>query len=649
MCGIAGFVVAAGSNCALDEQVLLRMRDSMIHRGPDDAGLYCAPGVGLGHRRLSIVDVAHGHQPMASEDDRYHIVYNGEVFNHPTLKLELEQEGVHYRTRCDTETVLHLFSRLGAAAPKRMRGMFAVSVWDSERRELILARDRFGVKPLYYAHLADGTLLFGSEIKAITSSGLVKAEMNHQVLPDLLANFAPSAADTLFRGVQRLLPGHVLVWRDGRIRMEQYWDVPVGEVAHPGQSEADLVAEYHERLKEAVRIRLMSDVPLGTFLSGGIDSAAITALTSQMTDGGLKTFSVAFNEREANELMYARLVATAFRTDHHEVTVSEAQFWGALPKMLWHEDEPIAHPSSIALHFVSELASRHVKVVLTGEGADETLGGYNRYRAAILNQRFARYYARCVPARARRMLATSIQHNRGRGRNLRRASRTFLGLPGDLDSLYFENFAVFGRSAQHGLLATGLRERLAAVDPYEHAHAALARHPGATMLQALLYSDTKTYLHELLMKQDQMSMSASIESRVPFLDHPLVEWVSGLPDAMRLRGVTTKAILRDAMRTTLPAPILSRKKLGFPVPVGAWFKGAWSPMLREFILGDRASSRGLFNRPDVERLFHEHLSGALDHAERLWMLLNIEIWHRVILDGESTDAVAFDLLRNGKR
>src|SRR6516164_7836579 len=556
MCGICGILTP----------------DLIAHRGPDGAGLYQGMGVGLAHRRLSIVDLAQGQQPMYSHDRRFVIVYNGEVFNHPALKTELEAAGVRYRTHSDTETVLHLYERLGERAVDRMRGMFALAIWDSLERRLFLARDRYGVKPLYYVHRPDGTLIFGSEIKALLPALGDRPELNREALPDFLANHAPSGEATLFTGIMRLAPGHTLTWQNGRITIRRYWDLPVAQ-SSPGpppgsRAERALVAEFRERFTEAVRLRLMSDVPLGMFLSGGIDSAAITAAMATLVKEPIRTFSVAFAEREANELEYARLVATAYRTEHRETVVSPTDFFAELPRLVWHEDEPIAHPSSVALYFVSRLAARHVKVVLTGEGSDETLAGYNRYRVTEYNARLGALYRRCVPRFARSGLRRALEGLPATFRLRQRASRTFLMRGADLDELYFDNFAVFGRAAQHDLLDPQLRLELASVDPYAAYHRALARMNGKPLVSQLLYADLKTYLHELLMKQDQMSMAASIESRVPSLDHPLTEWVASLPQTMKLRGTTTKWILRQAMQGRLPAPILARQKMGFPVPFG---------------------------------------------------------------------------------
>lgn len=640
MCGICGLVAGPGSRAgSVNTRLVERMRETMTHRGPDGAGSFHEGEVALGHRRLSIIDVAHGAQPMSSSDDRFHLVYNGEIYNHPTLMPELQRQGVTYRTHCDTETVLHLYAREGQDLPRHLRGMFAIAIWDRVRRELFLSRDRLGVKPLYYAHLDDGTLVFASEIKAILESGAVAPRLNASQLPDLLANHAPSGNETLFEGVRRLPAGCSLLWRDGKIAITQYWDLAFDAGANAERSDESLVDEYRERFHEAVRLRLMSDVPLGMFLSGGIDSAAITAAMGRLVRDPIKTFSVAFAEREANELAFARLVAERYRTEHHEVIVSPQDFFGALPRLVWHEDEPIAHPSSIALNFVSRLAAGHVKVVLTGEGSDETLAGYNRYRVTVFNASLGAGYERLAPRAVRQAVKGAVGVLPRRTRLRRGLERTFLYLPSDLDTLYFDNFAVFNRRQQADLLSAPWRERLADVDPYAAHHAALACGPGEGLLNQLLYADTKTYLQELLMKQDQMSMAASIESRVPFLDHPLVEFAASLPTRLKLRGATTKWVLRQAMRDLLPEPILARRKMGFPVPVGAWFAGPFSAVLDEFVLSARSMARGLFDRDYVGRLAAEHRAGVAKHDQRLWALVNLEIWQRIFLDREPVDAV----------
>ncbi len=618
--------------------MLERMRDVIAHRGPDGFGLFVDDRVALGHRRLSIIDVAHGAQPMASDDGALQMIYNGEVYNHPELMRDLKAKGVAYHTHCDTETILRLYERHGRETPTHLRGMFAFAIWDRRAKSLFIARDRFGVKPVYYAHLDDGTLLFASEIKSILASGFVRAALDVSQLPDYLANHAPSGERTMFEGIRRLPAGHTLTWSEGRITIEQFWDLSYGEHELEGSDE-HFIEEYRTRFTDAVRMRLMSDVPLGMFLSGGIDSAAITAVMSGLVDEPIKTFSVAFREREANELQYARLVANKFATDHHEVIVSSDDFFASVPKLVWHEDEPMAHPSSVALNFVSRLAAERVKVVLTGEGSDETLAGYNRYRVTLYNMAMGRSYERLTIPALRSAVKSGIEALPA-GVGLRqKLSRTFFTRPASLVDLYFENFSVFGRARQAQMLAPAMRDRVAGVDPYAAYHAALARTDARTLLDRLLYADTKTYLHELLMKQDQMSMAASIESRVPFLDHPLVEFASRMPQRLKLRGLTTKWVLRQAMKGVLPDEILSRKKMGFPVPVGAWFRGAYRGILDEFVLGERALARDMFVPDQLRSLVAAHVSGEANHSERLWSLVNLEVWSRVFLDGESVEQV----------
>jgi asparagine synthase (glutamine-hydrolysing) len=639
MCGICGIVTARDGSGALDAGRVERMRDTLVHRGPDDAGLFLdrEAGVALGHRRLSIVDLSAGHQPMVSDDGSMHIVYNGEVYNHSALRATLERKGHRYRTRCDTETVLRMYQEEGQRSVEKLRGMFAFAIWNADRRELFLARDRLGVKPLYYVHTADGSLFFASEIKALIAAGAIRPELNFRALPDYLANHAPSGTETLFDGVRRLAPGHMLLWRDGKIEVRRYWDLSFAAHQDSERSDAALIGEFADRFAEAVRVRLMADVPLGVFLSGGLDSAAITATMSQLVQEPIKTFSVAFAEREANELAYARIVSAAYGTDHHEVVVSPEEFFGRLPGLIWQEDEPLAHPSSVPLHFVSMLAAEHVKVVLTGEGSDEMLAGYARYWKTLQNLRMGTSYARVSTPGVRRWVRSLLERLPA-GSLRQKLLRTFLYHPADVESMFFDNFAVFGRSRQAELLTSEARARAGDLDPYAVPGAYFAGTDAEGMLNRLLYADTKTYLHELLMKQDQMSMSASIESRVPFLDHELVEWIAGLPDRMKLRGFTTKYLLRRAMEGVLPKPILSRRKMGFPVPFGSWVRGRFRPVVDELVLGQRAAERGLFNRAVARRMVAEHMAGHADHSERLWSLVNFELWQRRFLDGEEQPA-----------
>lgn len=636
MCGINGIAIPRNGTYTIERNLLEAMRDTLVHRGPDAFGIYLdkTGRVGLGHRRLSIVDVAAGQQPMTNEDDTLHIVFNGEIYNHAEHRPSLEARGHRYRTHCDTETILHLYEERGASCVEDLRGMFAFAIWDERKRELFIARDRLGVKPLYYVHTSDGSLYFASEIKALLEARAVKAEINFSALPDYLANHATSGVETLFVGVSRLPPGHTLRWSEasGQIEIEKFWDISYAEIDET-RSDADYIAEWFELFKTSVRLRLMADVPLGMFLSGGIDSSAIAAVMSRMVDEPIKTFSVAFKEREANELEYARTVAKSFKTDHHEIIVSPEQFFDALPRLIWHEDEPLAHPSSVALYFVSELAARHVKVVLTGEGSDELLAGYARYRKTILQLTLGAHYHKLTNESLRRGLRGTLEALPLSPRMKQKFARTFLYLKPDVESLYFDNFAVFNRAWQHELLSDETKERIGGHDAYAEIRRFMQTSDATTLLNKLLYADAKTYLHELLMKQDQMSMAASIESRVPFLDHKLVEYTSRLPEHMKLRGQATKYILRESMKNILPPEILTRRKMGFPVPIGGWFRGAYRSIIDEYVLGERALSRGVFKPETVREIVSRHAAGE-NHDERLWSLVNFEMWQRRFIDGE---------------
>jgi len=610
------------------------MSEALTHRGPDDDGTWISDTVGFGHRRLSIVDVGGGHQPMSNEDGTVWIAFNGEIYNHRELRSELEEYGHIYRSQSDTETLVHLYEQWGREGVTRLRGMFAFAIWDAMRRKLLLVRDRLGIKPLYYTVKEDGTLYFASEIKALIAGKAVTPRLNYNVLADFAANRYTSGDDTLFDGVKRLEPGHTLEWFDGKVRIEPYWDLSFLK------SELQVKEEvYVERFKalfeESVRLHLMSDVPLGVFLSGGIDSSAIAAVMKSMVREPIKTFSVAFTEREANELHYARTVAEAFTTDHHEVVVTPEQFFEELPRLVYQEDEPLAYPSSVPLYFVSELASRHVKVVLTGEGSDELLAGYNKYRLTIQNLRLSGYYDRVTPSFAQRWIKDHIERLEATASMGGKLQRTFLCMPGKMRPMYFDNFSVFPAAMQQQLFSMKTREQMHDDDPYRESFRHLNQSDAENVLDQMLAVDTKTYLHELLMKQDQMSMAASLESRVPFLDHKLVELAARLPCDMKLRGWTTKYVLRRAMANVLPKAILNRKKMGFPVPVGAWFRGQFRKVIDEYVLGPRALKRGIFNDGYLREIVARHQSGQ-DQTQRLWMLVNFEIWQRRFFDGEAS-------------
>ncbi len=629
MCAIAG-ILKFDLRERAEPSRLDRMGSVQRHRGPDGAGAWLGGPVGLAHRRLAIVDVSGGHQPMTNEDETIWIVFNGEIYNHLSLRRELEAAGHRYRTRSDTETILHLYEEYGAACVDRLEGMFAFAIWDGRRRSLILARDRLGIKPLYYA-CTDRELLFASEIKGILAAGTVPARFNDAILPEFLAARYVAGAETFYLGVSKLLPGHLLEWTpEEGMRVHRYWHPPL-ESGDDGETIADRADQLLAGMRRAVQSHLMSDVPLGLFLSGGLDSSGLAALMAPLMQQPLKTFAVGFREREANELHYARLAARAVGAEHHEVVISAEQFMEALPKLIWHEDEPIAFPSSVPLYFVSCLARRHVKVVLTGEGADELFLGYDyRYRVTALNDRIGRVYWKCVPRFVRRAIAGSFA--RLPSRLHRYASRTALAYEPGPRGLFFENFSVFPAALQVSLLLD--RDAPNRRDPHVEGLRYWGEHRG-TWLERMSYADVATHLVELLMKQDQMSMAASLESRVPYLDHRLVEQAMTIPGRQRLRRWETKVVLRRALQDLVPRPILTRSKMGFPVPFGSWVQRRFRWILDDYVLGSRALDRKLFRPDALRRLVDEHTAGTRLHADRLWLLVNLEMWQRVAIDGDS--------------
>jgi asparagine synthase (glutamine-hydrolysing) len=642
MCGIAG-IFEFDKDAQVDSGVLRRMCDVITHRGPDDDGFFIQGGIGLGMRRLSIVDLATGHQPISNEDGSIWIVFNGEIYNHRALREQLISRGHHYRTQSDTETIVHLYEEYGKDCVLHLRGMFAFAIWDAKRKSLFVARDRLGIKPLYY-RLTPGSFIFGSEIKVLLTYPGVSAEFNRGTLPEFLAFGYLSGDETFYDGVKKLMPGHRLeIDEHGNLKIEQYWDLPQTS-EDKVQDERYYVDTYRELLEGAVNSHLMSDVPLGVFLSGGLDSSAVAALMTKIRREPVETFSVGYSEQTYSELPYARTVAEHLNSVHHEVFVSRQDFFGALPKLIWHEDEPIAWPSSVSLYFVAELARERVKVVLTGEGSDETLGGYSRYAFTLKNLAFDRVYRGLVPKGIRRHLrdfiASSTVINAAARRKL---SHTFVGLDGESwASFYFDNFfSAFNQKDQNDLLTDQFTNEIAAGCAYRSVLGFWEKSSGE-VLQRLLYTDIKTYLVELLMKQDNMSMAASIESRVPFLDHVLVEWATRVPDSIQLRGGAGKQILKKAMEDLLPHSIIYRPKLGFPTPWSGWLAGAQLDSIEQLLLEPRSMNRGFFKRAAVEKLFREHRANYRDHYDRIWRLLNLELWHRVCLEGESHEFAGED-------
>jgi asparagine synthase (glutamine-hydrolysing) len=643
MCGITGVLQFAGNARVHPDggrESLRRMCDAIAHRGPDDEGVYVDGLAALGMRRLSIVDLATGQQPLSNEDGTVWIVFNGEIYNHSDLRPQLESRGHVYRTRSDTETIVHLYEEYGPDCVQHLRGMFAFAIWDARRQTLFLARDPLGIKPLYY-QLSAERLIFGSEIKAILAPFALDARFNRAVLPEYLAFGYLSGEETFYAGVRKLMPGHWMeVDSHGQVKIERYWNLAI---THPDPSRAEsyYVQTYRGLLEQSVNSHLMSDVPLGVFLSGGVDSSAVAALMTKIRRSRVETFSVGYAEDSFSELPHARTVARHINSLHHEVLVSEQDFFAALPHLIWHEDEPVAWPSSIPLYFVARLAHEQVKVVLTGEGADETLAGYTRYAFTLKNAAWDRVYRRLTPGAFRDRIRGVLTNSSWIGASLRRQlSHTFLRRDGDeWASFYFDNFfSAFSQADQLELLSPTLADELSTNDAYAHVLDYWDHSSGET-LQRLLYTDIKTYLVELLMKQDNVSMAASLESRVPFLDHALVEFAINIPQSLQVAGFSGKRILKKAVADLLPQSILNRPKLGFPTPWCRWLAGPRLDVIHKLLLEPRSLDRGFFQRPRIERLFHEHRTGYRDHADRIWRLLNLELWHRVCLEQEAHEPV----------
>ncbi len=615
--------------------MLRRMNQRIAHRGPDDEGLYLEGNVGLAMRRLSIIDVRTGHQPIANEDESVWIVYNGELYNHLALRQDLEARGHRYRTKSDTETIIHLYEEHGRDCVKYLRGMFAFALWDRRSRRLFIARDRLGIKPLYY-HYDGHRLLFGSEIKTLLADPGIKPEFNRSTLAEYLAFGYLPEAETMYAGIRKLLPGHTLqLGEDGDLQTSQYWDL--GVAADDGSRPREFyVARYRELLEQCVASHLMSDVPLGVFLSGGLDSSAVAALTTKIRREPIETFAVGYGEEAFSELPFARQVAGHIGSKHHEVRLSREEFFRALPRLVWHEDEPLVWPSSVSLYCVARLARERVTVVLTGEGSDETLAGYTRYAWTQANARLDAAYRAVVPAFLRRAVRQSTRSGLLAAAARRRLEHTFLARDGACwPSFYFDNFySAFSAADQAELLTPEARSL--AGDAY--AGSLLYWNASAgDLLHRMLYTDIKTYLVELLMKQDQMSMAASIESRVPFLDHELVEFTATIPAKYQTRGMAGKYILKEAVEDLLPKDIVYRRKMGFPTPWAYWLNGPQLQSLEQLLLEPRTLARGYFRPEAVRKLFAEHRAGRRDHGNRIWRLLNLELWQRVCLEGEPVE------------
>ncbi len=639
MCGIVG-IAGTRANAPGTLEAVRSMAAAIVHRGPDDEGFHVATqgGAVLGMRRLSIIDLAGGHQPIANEERTVWVVCNGEIYNFRALRAGLEARGHRFRTQSDVEVLVHLYEEHGERFIEHADGMFAVALWDESRQRLILARDRFGQKPLYYA-TPDGTLAFGSEVKALLRLPFVRAALDPEALREYLAMGYASAPRTLFRGVSKLPPATRLVWERGVVRLERYWSLP--DRVDAGPSEADWIERVRSELRRAVRDHMVSDVPIGAFLSGGIDSSAVVALMAEASSQPVKTYSIGYTggatAEHYNELSWAGIVARRFGTEHHEIPVAP-DIAALLPRLLWHVEEPISDSAIVTTWLVAELAARSVKVILSGVGGDELFAGYTRY----LGDHYGRRYERLpgwMRGRIIKPLAGLLPSGRqSRIMDLSRYAKRFLQ---SSDLPWQARYRLYVEICGSTRLAALVPGAPAVADGFARA---LAEESAIDPLQRLMRVDARTQLPEdLLLLTDKVTMATSIECRVPFLDHRLAEAACAVPAAIKLRDGELKHLLKRSLEGIVPAEILNRGKRGFGAPVGAWFKSELRG-LRDGVLSRTAiEARGLLSWPGVAQVIADHDANREDYSDLLLVLMNLEVWCRLFLDGQAIDDVAADL------
>jgi asparagine synthase (glutamine-hydrolysing) len=617
MCGIAG--IFGIRNQAVEQFEVEAMCDALALRGPDDEGYYVDGSIGLGMRRLSIIDLATGQQPVHNEDGSIQVVLNGEIYNFRELRAEMEARGHRFYTASDTEVIVHLYEEYGAECVHKLRGMFAFALWDDRNKKLLLARDRLGIKPLFFGEF-DGKLVFASELKALLQLPWVKRELNWRSVAHLFSFSTTPRNESIIDGIHKLQPGHILTIEHGKPpSVLCYWDVFFDtDTVH---DEDYFVEGLRERLEESVRLRMICDVPFGAFLSGGVDSSAVVATMTRLSDQPVKTFTIGFPEKEYNEIAHAREVAKAFGTEHHEL-ILEPDVMGILGDLAWHLDEPFGDSSAIPTYMVSQLAAQHVKVVLTGDGGDEVFAGYDKYS---VEQKERRY--RHIPSLLRSLLGTvgGLMAEGMKGRNFLR----HMALNGSYR--YLDALTLFDRNSRDALFQESAAERMLAEDPWQDLAACLARED-SHWLSAIQYLDMKTYLPlDILTKVDRMSMAHSLEARVPLLDHKLVEFAAAIPPGLKLHNGRTKHIFKQALEGILPESIIDRPKQGFAVPLGRWFRGELNGFVRDLLLSPTSRARNIFNPAYIEKLLLLQSRGRpLDL--QLWTLISFELWCRTFLD-----------------
>jgi asparagine synthase (glutamine-hydrolysing) len=633
MCGIAGFIDLWDMRQARAAEerasILDGMCRTMTHRGPDDQGVWLTSGVALGMRRLAIIDLVTGHQPISGEDGSVTIVFNGEIYNFQELKVELEARGHTFKTHSDTEAIVHAYEESGASGLKNLRGMFAFAIWDAGARSLFIARDRAGKKPLYYTTTSGGTFVFGSELKAVLAHPDVDRQINAEALDAYFTlGYVPDPL-SIFHGIHKLPPGHALTFAEGRTSVQRYWDFDFRQ--GPARREADYLDELRALLDESVRLRMIADVPLGAFLSGGIDSSTVVGIMARHSSQPVKTFSIGFHADSFNELKYARLTARKFETDHHEFFVTP-DICDVVDELAWHLDEPFADPSAIPTYMVSKLARDHVTVALSGDGGDELFAGYTRYLVEQ-NRRGFDSLPKLVRERVLRPLSERLPHAAW-GRNYIH-NMSLDPVPRFLDSV-----SIFTALNRKSLYTAAFLEKIGAGSYAGNLfHDLAGKVKTNEPLDRLLYTDSKTYLPgDILTKVDRMSMAASLETRAPLLDHKLIEFVTSVPPSLKLAGSETKHLFKRAVSDLIPSDILNRPKQGFGVPIHEWINQQLRSRIRETLTEPRTRQRGYIDYRYVDVLLNEHEQHRRDHAVALWALLMLELWHRHFVDSNGNKA-----------
>jgi asparagine synthase (glutamine-hydrolysing) len=628
MCGIAGKVGLNSGGTAIDVAVVRRMMSTIVHRGPDDDGIYVDQQAVLGHRRLSIIDLNTGKQPISNEDGSVWIVYNGEIYNFRELREQLITKGHIFKTQTDTEVIVHLYEDYGEQCVTRLRGMFAFALWDARKKKLVLARDRVGIKPLYYVG-TDDSLLFASEIKAFRADPSVQLELNPQAIDTFLTFLYVPGSETLFRNVQKLDPGHYLVMEDGDVKVSRYWDLKFTAPKSNGHFR-DAVEELKQMLSQTVRDHMISDVPVGVLLSGGVDSTALLSFAVHETQKKVSTFTIGFEGQNfADERPYAKLAAEQFGSEHHEMTITAKDFLEFLPKYVWHMEEPVCEPPAVALYYVTKLASAHVKVLLSGEGGDEAFAGYQNYRNISWLERLR------VVGQPWTGLAAGVFNGLGHVSGLGRLQKYSPMLKLPLEDYYYSRTSgpssFFNRN-KATLYSTEFAQSIERTDSAQRIRELFSQVADQPALNQMLYVDTKTWLpDDLLVKADKISMANSLEVRVPLLDHKVLEFAASLPVHYKLRGFTTKYILKEAFNGRIPQQILDRKKTGFPVPVESWISNELKDFVRDVLLDRKTLERGYFQKTFVEDLIADGPQRE-KHASDIFSLLTLELWHRQFLD-----------------